>query len=268
MISKCIVGEIAARQCAHTDGSRRNITKKSHSFRTNHLMCTSARMIYPRPASTSKRGRRSHTASSNPDDYGKGQEQQALLDKIELLAIRHARNVDALQRLRGSPRSGRHSAPTNTWEDGGDLRTRTLPPSYLPLNRVESGKRRPSTGDGRSRSACGLFEENTVTRPSSARSNYERHRRSYTRVISSTKSSWKNEPTVVKPFRSMEAHASAWKRKVRQQDEVRQIRFPLNDRCTIGCFVPLFWFWYMADPPGPLCRLVCRSQSCPAYYAQ
>lgn len=194
-------------------------------------MCTAARMVYPRPASAGARGRRPCTATLNPDGHGEGQVQQALLHKIELLAIRHARNVDALQRLRGSPRSGRRSAPTNAWEDDGDLRkSALLPPSDRAANHVEGGRRRPSTGDGKSRRACGLLEENTVTRPHSARSNSERHSRSYTRAVSSTKSSWKNEPTVVKPFRSMEAHATAWKRKARQRDEVGQTRFPLNGR--------------------------------------
>lgn len=204
-------------------------------------MCT-ARMVYPRPASAGARSRRSCTASSNAGGYGEGQVQQALLNKIELLAVRHARNVDALQRLRSS-------APTKAWED--DTR---LPPPDRAVDRVESGRRRPSTGDIRGRRTGGLFEGHTVPRPNSER------RRSFTRVVSSTKSSWKNEPTVVEPFRSMEVHAAAWKRKVRQREEVSQIQFPLNG-WWLGCYCtyPSFFFAVVGSFPTPCppCCHVC-----------
>lgn len=187
-------------------------------------MCT-ARMVYPRPASSGVRGRWSCTASSNPGGYGEAQVQQALLHKIELLAVRHARNVDALQRLRSS-NTRTPVTQTSAWEDDGDL----APPDRA-VDRVENSRRRPSTDHGRGRSSSGLFDEYMVPRPTSARC------RSYTRVVSSTKSSWKNEPTVVKPFRSMEAHAAAWKRKVRQREEVGQRRISLNGQwLDIACY--------------------------------
>lgn len=177
----------------------------SHSFPFDRYMTSymfTASMVYPRPASAGARGRRSCPASSNPGGYGEGQAQQALLHKIKLLAVRHARNVDALQRLR-------NSAPLKAWEDDTDL-----PPPDRAVNRAESSRRRPSTGGIRGRSTGGLFEDHTAPRP------HDDSRRRITRVVSSTKSSWKNEPTVVEPFRSMEAHAAAWERKIRQREEV------------------------------------------------
>lgn len=192
-------------------------------------------MVHPRPASAGARGRRTCTASSSYGGYGEGQVQQALLHKIELLAVRHARNVDALQRLK-------RSALTKEWEDDIDLS-----PANRAVNQVGSSRRRPSTGDIRGRSTGGLFEEHTVPRPHSER------RRSFTRIVSSTKSSWTNEPTVVKPFRSMEAHAAAWKRKLRQQEEVGSF-----GRLTVDISLYMTPFW--------LCRgQVFSPAPCPPY---
>lgn len=193
-----------------------------------------AGMVYPRPASAGARGRQTGTASSSTGGYGEGQVQQALLHKIELLAVRHARNVDALQRLRSS-------APTKELEDDIDLS-----PTNRAVNQVKSSRRRPSTGDIRGRRTGGLFEEHTVPRPNSER------RRSFTRIFSSTKSSWKNKPTVVEPFRSMEAHAAAWKRKLRQQEEVGQKRVPLEGWSLIyHCTHTLFGSAVARSSPAP-----------------
>lgn len=48
-------------------------------------------------------------------------------------------------------------------------------------------------------------------------------RRTFTRVATAAESSWTREPTVVEPFRSMDTHATAWKRKMRKYEEVRSI---------------------------------------------
>lgn len=45
-------------------------------------------------------------------------------------------------------------------------------------------------------------------------------RRTFTRVATSAEGSWRHTPTVVEPFRSMETHTTAWKRKMRKYEEV------------------------------------------------
>lgn len=102
--------------------------------------------------------------------------EQELLQKIGLLADHHARNVQALHRLRRT-----------AWTAGDQVRK-----------------------TGVSKDDSKLF----CTRPTGSR-------RTFTRVATSAaESSWKHTPTVVEPFRSMETHTTAWKRKMRKHEEV------------------------------------------------
>ena len=117
------------------------------------------KMLSPRPASAS----RAPTM------------EKELLEKIGLLAEHHARNVQALHRLRRS-----------AWTAGDQVRK-----------------------TGVSKDDSMLF----CTRPAGSR-------RTFTRVAVSAGSTWRHTPTVVEPFRSMETHTTAWKRKIRKNDEV------------------------------------------------
>lgn len=157
-------------------------------------------MFTPRPASAGTMGRRSYDAFSYRHFGGGEQVQDALLHKIELLAARHARNVQALKLLRGN-------APKNVWAKGTSLPTRHKITS--PEREIKTFK---ENSNGKStREARQVF---------AAPREDVRRRRWFTRVTTSPDSRWKHETTVVEPFRSMETHATAWKRKIRQQQEV------------------------------------------------
>lgn len=56
--------------------------------------------------------------------------------------------------------------------------------------------------------------------------------RTFTRVTASAPSSWKHESTVVEPFRCMEAHTAAWKRKMRRCVEVHALHSDVSDLFT------------------------------------
>lgn len=64
---------------------------------------------------------------------------------------------------------------------------------------------------------------NDETKLNGARPARQPPSRAFTRVTTATRSSWRNEPTVVEPFRGMETHATAWKRKMRKYEEVGPI---------------------------------------------
>lgn len=143
-----------------------------------------------RPGSAGKGDPRDHTT-------GEGNIEQELLLKIGLLAKHHARNVQALNRLRSTS-----APPTMAWEG-----VAVPPPSEGP-NPVQLRRRATPKGD----------PELTSARPQ--RQSFSAPGRVFTRVVDSSSSRKKLEPTVVKPFRGMETHASAWTRKMRTYEEV------------------------------------------------
>lgn len=157
-------------------------------------------MLYPRPLSAgAKFSRRPDTLVSNPN--GDGELKQALLHKIGLVAAHHARNVEALHRLR-------RAAPTKAWGDDTNFPRRDEATSPV------RGSRRLSSMDDSKLNTTGATH-----RVFTALRRDLRGRRSFSRVTASTGMLRKHEPTFVEPFRSMETHAAAWKRKIRQQEE-------------------------------------------------
>lgn len=147
------------------------------------------RMMRPRPVSAGKSFPTAQRTSTNC----KPNIEQALLHKIGLLAEHHARNVQALHALRST------SNPPTAWEGVGD------PPP--PFESVSPGRTRRRVS-------------NDESKMNGARRARQPPSRAFTRVTTSDRSSWRNKPTVVEPFRGMEAHATAWKRKMRKYDEV------------------------------------------------
>ncbi|CAM9161204.1 unnamed protein product [Pylaiella littoralis] len=143
-----------------------------------------------RPVSAGKSLSTAPPTSAHP----KSRIEQALLHKIGLLADHHAKNVQALHALRST------STPPTAWAGVADP-----PPPYESVSPGQTRKRVPNDeykmNDGRS----------TCQPPS----------RVFTRVVTcSNRSPLRNKPTVVEPFPGMETHATAWKRKMRQYEEL------------------------------------------------
>lgn len=169
--------------------------------------------MHLRPESAGFRNLENLYSLTNSDTDDRLQVDRALLQKIGLLAEQHARNVEALHRLRGI-------APREAWSDGDNL---------VPLNQARSAHQlsRPWSPNDyqhhqhhhhpRTRSANKM--RRGCTTPKQA---FDGHG-CFTRVTALTGRSWKREPTVVKPFRSMESHAMAWKRKKQQQEEASRV---------------------------------------------
>lgn len=139
----------------------------------------------------------------------RSQVERALLEKIRLLAEQHARNVEALQRLKGI-------TPHEAWPDDDNLVIPSQARSAHQLNRPWSPN---DYHYPRARSANKMRRGHT--RPEETFDG----RRCFTRVTASNERSSKREPTVVKPFRSMETHTMAWKRKKRLQEEASRTQF-------------------------------------------
>lgn len=159
-------------------------------------------MFRPRPVSAGARESRPYHYDSIPEYCDATRVEQTLLHKIELLADRHAKNVQALDILRSS-------APTRAWTDDGIEESS----HYLAARRVRERSALNPKDDYKLRStrqAHGVRMESQINPWSS---------RSFTRVTAPTARSSNREPTVVEPFRSMETHATAWKRKIAQQEE-------------------------------------------------
>ncbi|CAM9129448.1 unnamed protein product [Ectocarpus fasciculatus] len=134
----------------------------------------------------------------DPRDHttGEGNTEQELLLKIGLLAKHHARNVQALNRLRSTS-----APPTTAWD-----RVAVPPPIEGP-NPVQLRRRVTPKGNPeqkRTRPHCHSFSPDRV----------------FTRVVDSSASKKKLQPTVVKPFRGMETHVAAWTRKMRTYEEL------------------------------------------------
>lgn len=158
-------------------------------------------MSRPRPASAGVGHSRPLTCTVSP--HGRltkeHQLEQLLLRKIGILAEHHARNVGALRRLRRdvSPPKAAWASPTNR------------SPPYEATSHAK-----PSTGEspqeGYSKLICAQPANQAFATPS----------RTFTRVLTTSSSRrHKPVPTVVEPFRSMEIHTAAWKRKIGKCEE-------------------------------------------------
>lgn len=159
-------------------------------------------MLHGRPSFSDARHSSPFTGSLNQVPGGRHQTEKELLHKIELLSEYHARNVKALDRLR-------RSAPIEVW--GKD----TEPPMHhKAIGLSADNTRRHSSDSASSDDEC--RESNTFVAPRPV----SRSRRGSIRVLASSGSSSNRQVTVVEPFRSMETHTIAWKRKIREQDEV------------------------------------------------
>ncbi|CAM9139862.1 unnamed protein product [Ectocarpus sp. 13 AM-2016] len=144
-----------------------------------------------RPGSAEIGNPRGHTT-------GEGNIEQELLLKIGQLAKHHARNVQALNRLRSTT----SAPPTTAWEGVA------VPPPRGRPNPVELRRRATPKGDPNLKSAR------------SQHHSFSPSDRVFTRVVDSSSTRKKLEPTVVKPFRGMETHVTAWTRKMRAYEEL------------------------------------------------
>lgn len=172
-------------------------------------------MSQPRPVSAGARESRPYHYDSLPEYCDATRVEQTLLHKIELLADRHAKNVQALDILRSS-------APTRAWTDI-DIDESS---SYSAARRVRGRSALNPKDDYKLRStrhAHGVRIESQRNPWSS---------RSFTRVTAPTARSPNREPTVVEPFRCMETHATAWKRKIAQQEEASREYNQNSGRCN------------------------------------
>lgn len=141
-----------------------------------------SRMTLPRPSSAEI----GHPRAASMLPY-----ERMLLRKIGILAEHHARNIGALRRLRNVSR-----APKTAWAAPTDPPPRCEKAIAINTTIPELSKK------GNSK---------TSNTPS----------RTFTRVITTSRSRRHNPvPTVVKPFRGMETHTTAWKRKNREYEEV------------------------------------------------
>lgn len=165
--------------------------------------------MHLKPGSAGFRNLETPNCLTYSDSADRLQVERALLQKIRLLAEQHARNVEALQRLKGI-------TPHEAWPDDDNLVTLNQARSAHQLNRPWSAN---DYHYPRARSANKMRRGST--RPEEP---FEGHR-CFTRVTALTERSSKREPTVVRPFRSMETHTMAWKRKKRQQEEASRTQF-------------------------------------------
>lgn len=191
-------------------------------------------MAYHRPVSAGARNRRHSTIRSNHEIAREEYVEQTLLNKIRRLAAHHARNVEALRSLNG------RSAIPKAWADDYQVPLHTEATSP-----IDTRTRRMSKDDS------------TPSKPSAPRC-VSTSRRSFTRAATSDKSCWAHKPTVVEPFRSMETHATAWKRKIRQQQEVGRCQRGAKSQWSRGKRL-----MYLS----PSCRNHSRPAPCvPPYY--
>lgn len=147
-----------------------------------------------RPVSAGKSLSTAPPTSAHP----KSRTEQALLHKIGLLADHHAKNVQALHALRST------STPPTAWASVADP-----PPPYESVSPGRTRKRVPN--------------DEYLYKMNDGRSTRQPPSRVFTRVVTcSDRSPLRNKPTVVEPFPGMETHATAWKRKMRQYEEVGQ----------------------------------------------
>lgn len=162
-------------------------------------------MLHPQPPPGWGKGKTPQKTLLETAPWGGRQVEQVLLHKIGLLAAQHSRNAETLHRLRSSK-----SIKAST--DDTDL-----PPRYETISPARSSKRWLSKDDFKMNDMPETCLEFLPTHK------YPFKRRSFTRVTASSGSCWKHTPTVVKPFRSMETHTTAWKRKIRQQEEASRM---------------------------------------------
>lgn len=145
----------------------------------------------PRPVSAGK----SFPTAPPISTYREPRIEQSLLHKIGLLSEHHARNVQALHALRST------CTPPTAW-----------------AGVVDSPQPHESVSPGRTKRRELPNDESKMNRACAAR---QSPRLAFTRVTtSSNQTPWRNKPTVVEPFRGMETHATAWKRKMRRYEEV------------------------------------------------
>ncbi|CAM9244270.1 unnamed protein product, partial [Scytosiphon promiscuus] len=125
--------------------------------------------------------------------------EQILLHKIHILAEHHARNVGTLRRLRHAA-----STPKIAWEVPTDS-----PRTCEARSAVTTTTRYPSK-KGNFKLSCTQPANHALATPSCF----------FTRVTSSNSKRDGPVPTLVEPFRSMETQTAAWRRKIREREEL------------------------------------------------
>lgn len=157
-------------------------------------------MLHTRPASAT--GDRTSAFPSDPDSRSSGADNHvhAMLQKIGLLAARYERNVAGLIKLRKCDTSSRPN-----YEEVPHVRGRKTPRSTFGFE-VQNGCRMRPNLNGRVR--------------------HSQNPGSFTRATANDGRLSVTTTTKMEPFRTMEAHATAWKRKVKRREEVS--RFSLK----------------------------------------
>lgn len=159
-----------------------------------------------RPASANTR-MMSHKERSNGSRSPRG-----LLQKIEALSRHRSRNMQALDKLR-------HISSIRAWEEHHDPIPRQRGMSSTPRIAGKSGTHSADVSGDEDEP-----REAPLKVPPKTKAGY-----TITKVAPSSERSRAPHATVVEPFRSMETHAAAWARKMREHDEVRRERCRLAE---------------------------------------
>lgn len=154
-------------------------------------------------------GRHQHSASP-----------RKLFHKVELLSACHSRSIEALGKLRQN-----NTRPIRAWEDAS-CNTKITPGD--PASSLLAIDRHHKTNSSSSMGNCNT--DSIKQWPGQSRT-----MRVTTKAKKSSEGLRHSQATEVEPFWSMETHAIAWKRKMRQLEEARQRSNSLSGCPPVTC---------------------------------